>query len=129
MATILVAEGDADRRRALELPLRVAGYGVVEAADIVQPVIVACTAAPELVLLDIELLGGKGGSVLKRYSEFAVLSSIPVVLLAGGRKVTERTWKRSGPPASFVGRLTKATSSTRSDPLCGTRRRARARSS
>ena len=36
MATILVAESDAQLRGALELALRQAGYRVLEAADIIQ---------------------------------------------------------------------------------------------
>jgi DNA-binding response OmpR family regulator len=77
--TILIVEDDGVTRRALEVRLRTSGYDTVIASDGIMAMQVAQKKKPDLILLDLELPGGDGFSVMARFRQLTSLSSIPII--------------------------------------------------
>ena len=82
-ARVLVAEDSIVVRALLRAQLRDRGYDVVEAVDGVQALSVAEEAAPDVILLDIQMPRMDGFETLQRLKADEDLRDIPVVLITG----------------------------------------------
>jgi CheY-like chemotaxis protein len=79
---ILVADDDPVTLETLGAQLRAAGFQVVTAMDAMQALMVAQRAAPDLVLLDIQMPGGTGLNALKRLRTSSKTQGIPVIVIS-----------------------------------------------
>ena len=80
---IMVAEDDADNRLMLKTLLEIRGYRILEASDGQEAITVARDAAPDLILMDLQLprLNGLAVARLMRHDEG--LRHVPIVILSG----------------------------------------------
>lgn len=83
MATILVVDDEPSLRRLMRRTLEGAGYGVLEAADGPQALLLARSEAPALILLDVALPGLTGLEVCRTLRAGAATSRTPVLLISG----------------------------------------------
>jgi len=83
MKKILVADDDPLIVQILRAGLRAQGWDVVVAADAMQALMFAMNAAPDAILLDINMPGGTGVTALKRLKQSVKTAHIPVVVLSG----------------------------------------------
>jgi DNA-binding response OmpR family regulator len=83
MATILVVDDEPALRRLLRTALERAGYGVLEAADGPQALLLARTEEPGLILLDVALPGLSGLEVCRRLRAEPATKRTPVLLISG----------------------------------------------
>ncbi|MDQ2816035.1 MAG: response regulator [Actinomycetota bacterium] len=81
MATILLAEDDADIRLLVTLKLRQAGYQVREFGDGLSAVADAREHPPDLAILDIMMPGMSGLEVCQELRKDLATAKIPVILL------------------------------------------------
>jgi CheY-like chemotaxis protein len=82
-ATILVAEDSADAREMFQVLLERKGYAVVLASDGFEAVDVAIHALPDLILIDLELPGLDGLSVITELRLHPGLEEIPIIVISG----------------------------------------------
>ena len=79
---ILIAEDDMDLMRLAETILRGGGHAVIKAVDASQVLPRAQTGKPDLILLDINVPGGKGTDILTKLKRSTLTSSIPVIMVS-----------------------------------------------
>lgn len=82
MATVLVAEDDADIRELVAYKLHQAGHQVVSVADGLAAVAAARENAPDLAIVDVSMPGLSGMQVCAVLREDAATARIPVILLS-----------------------------------------------
>ena len=83
MSKILVADDSRFQVALLTRALQEKGFEVVTAQDALQAGMVALRAAPDAIVLDINMPGGSGIEVLKRLRRSTKTRSIPVVVVSG----------------------------------------------
>lgn len=79
---ILIAEDDKDLSRLAETILRASGHVVVKAFEASQILPSAQREKPDLILLDINMPGGKGSDMLVKLKRSSLTSSIQVVVVS-----------------------------------------------
>jgi DNA-binding response OmpR family regulator len=82
MATVLVAEDDADIRELVAYKLLQAGHQVVSVADGLSAVAAAREAVPDVAIVDVSMPGLSGVQVCTALREDAATARIPVILLS-----------------------------------------------
>ncbi len=87
---ILVIEDSPTARKVITVVLKREGFGVVEAGSGEEAIIVAETAQPSLILLDVMLPDTTGYDLLPRLRDFTHLSEIPVIMLTGRKGSMDR---------------------------------------
>ena len=83
MSKILVADDSRFQIALLSGALREKGFEVVVAEDALQAGMIALRAAPDAIVLDINMPGGSGIEVLKRLRRSTKTQRIPVVVVSG----------------------------------------------
>ena len=83
--TVLVADDQEDMRALLLVILSNAGYSVIEAADGIAAIEMACEQQPDVILLDVSMPVMNGLEVLKRLRENPVTRSIPVIMVTASQ--------------------------------------------
>lgn len=83
MSKILVADDSRFQVALLTQALQEKGFEVVAAQDALQAGMVALRAAPDAIVLDINMPGGSGIEVLKRLRHSTKTQRIPVVVVSG----------------------------------------------
>jgi two-component system cell cycle response regulator DivK len=81
MAVILVVEDNAANMKLAALLLRNANHSVLQAVDAESGLIVARTAQPDLILMDIQLPGMDGLTATTLLKQDPVTATIPVIAL------------------------------------------------
>jgi two-component system cell cycle response regulator DivK len=89
-ARILVVEDNEDNRALVVKVLARSGYEVNEAVSGEEALLVARAAPPDLVLMDLNLVGMSGFEATRRFKEDPDLSHIPVVALTAYAMVGDR---------------------------------------
>jgi DNA-binding response OmpR family regulator len=82
MATVLVAEDDADIRELVAYKLQQAGYQVVSVADGLAALAAARDNAPDVAIIDVSMPGLSGVQVCTALREHPATARIPVILLS-----------------------------------------------
>lgn len=82
MATVLVAEDDADIRELVAYKLQQAGHHVVSVADGLSAVTAARETLPDLAIVDVSMPGLSGMQVCTALRDHAATAGIPVILLS-----------------------------------------------
>ena len=82
MATVLVAEDDADIRELVAYKLHQAGHQVVTVADGLAAVAAAREKVPDLAIVDVSMPGLSGIQVCSALREHPATAGIPVILLS-----------------------------------------------
>jgi len=80
---ILIVDDERDFVRILSAHLKVRGYIIVAASDAVGAITVAQKERPDLIILDVNMPGGDGLTVLKRLAASNHTSLIPVIVVTG----------------------------------------------
>ena len=80
---ILIVDDDQDLLRGLSIRLNASGYRVCLAVDAISAISTARKEEPDLIILDIELPGGDGFTVMQRLSFLGNLATTPVIILTG----------------------------------------------
>jgi len=80
---ILIAEDDKDLLRLAETILRASGHVVIKALDASQILPGAQREKPDLILLDINMPGGKGSDFLVKLKRSSLTSNIQVIVVSG----------------------------------------------
>lgn len=83
---ILCVEDDHSMQLLLRSILQRAGYAVEIAEDAVQAVMLARTAVPDLIILDIMIPAGGGQSVLERVRNLTATRHVPVLIFSATPK-------------------------------------------
>lgn len=89
--TVMVVDDYEDIRFMLRLSLEKSGYRVVEAADGVEAIEVACREQPHLILMDLSLPLLDGLAATRRIHEYAELRNVPVVAISGWDSADDRS--------------------------------------
>ena len=87
---ILVVDDDPDLRLSLNVRLKANDYDVIFAADGVTSIAETRKHMPNLIILDLGLPAGDGFTVLNWLKSNDTLSSIPVIVLSGRDRTTNR---------------------------------------
>jgi DNA-binding response OmpR family regulator len=82
MATVLVAEDDADIRELVAYKLQQAGYQVVSVTDGLAALAAARDSAPDVAIVDVSMPGLSGVQVCTALREHSATTRIPVILLS-----------------------------------------------
>jgi DNA-binding response OmpR family regulator len=82
MATVLVAEDDADIRELVAYKLQQAGYQVVSVTDGLAALAAARDSAPDVAIVDVSMPGLSGVQVCTALREHPATTRIPVILLS-----------------------------------------------
>jgi DNA-binding response OmpR family regulator len=82
MATVLVAEDDADIRELVAYKLQQAGHQVVSVANGLAAVAVARDETPDVAIVDVSMPGLSGIQVCSALREHPTTAGIPVILLS-----------------------------------------------
>jgi putative two-component system response regulator len=99
---VLLIDDDPEFRLLISTQLRSRNITVAGAADTIQAITMARAKQPDVILLDIGLLGGDGFLVLERLKANMLLSPIPVIILtARDLKDVEEKALRAGAVASI----------------------------
>jgi two-component system, cell cycle response regulator DivK len=89
---VLVVEDEPDNARMIARTLRMRGYEVVLAADGKTAVDMAGSQQPDVILMDLLLAGGMGGSEATRQIKSAATThSIPVIMLSASHLASFQT--------------------------------------
>jgi len=80
---ILIVDDERDFVRILSANLKARGYNTVTASDAVGAITVAQRERPDLIILDVNMPGGDGLTVLKRLGASDHTSLIPVIVVTG----------------------------------------------
>lgn len=101
--TILVVEDDADIAFTLKLRLRMGGFRAVVSRDFKAALEVARTEPIEAALLDVNIPGGDGITLIGRLRQIETLESLPtVVLTASLRPSLEDEALKAGADGYFI---------------------------
>jgi len=107
---ILVVDDDPDLRLSLNVRLKANDYEVIFAADGVSSIAETRKHMPNLIILDLGLPAGDGFTVLNWLKSNDSLSSIPVIVLSGRDRSTNRDRVlKAGLSVSSKSRRTRAT--------------------
>jgi two-component system KDP operon response regulator KdpE len=79
---IMIVDDDLQLVLGLMPRLRAAGYKVISTPDAISAIWVAGKESPNLIILDLGLLGGDGFTVLERMRELPPIARIPVIVLS-----------------------------------------------
>jgi DNA-binding response OmpR family regulator len=79
-AKIMIVEDNPDIRQALEVQLRTAAYKTVWAEDASGAVALCARESPDLILLDLSLVGGDGFMVMERLKQLS--AHTPIIVLS-----------------------------------------------
>ena len=104
MATVLVADDDADIRDLVAYKLQQAGHKVVSVADGSAAVTAARDLLPDLAIVDVTMAGLSGIQVCAALRAEAATAAIPVILLSAGAHSGDSV---SGMAAGAVDYVTK----------------------
>jgi CheY-like chemotaxis protein len=102
--TILVVDDDDDVRSLIRAVVERRGYRVVTAADGAEALDLIARAAPDLVLLDVDLPGADGPAVCRRLKADPATRAIPVLVLTVDTREADR---QRGLAAGADGSVTK----------------------
>lgn len=80
---ILIVEDDMDLLRLAETILLDCGHEVIKAVDASQVLPIAQREKPDLILLDINMPGGKGSDILVKLKRSSLTSHIRVIVVSG----------------------------------------------
>lgn len=80
--TILLVDDEPDQREIYRAVLRHAGYHVLEAADAMEGIRLACEQQPDLILLDIALPQIDGWQAARILKQDARSASIPIIAIS-----------------------------------------------
>ncbi len=83
ISKILVVDDSRFQLTLLTRSLKEKGFEVVSAQDVMQASMIALRAAPDAIVLDINMPGGSGIDVLKRLKRSTRTQNIPVVVVSG----------------------------------------------
>jgi CheY-like chemotaxis protein len=100
--TILVVDDDPELRLALGIRLEDSQYNVVFAEDGVQSISQARMHMPDVILLDLGLPAGDGFSVLERIRTNHALCLIPIIVVSGRDRFTNRERALKGGAKAFL---------------------------
>jgi len=78
---VLVVDDEPEIVKAVGMRLRARGFEVLSAMDGVQATALACSALPDVIILDIGMPAGNGHIVASRLKENPKTASIPVIFL------------------------------------------------
>ena len=114
---VLVIEDDPATSRLVEYSLRHAGYQVIRAANGLEGIRMACSEAPDLVILDVMLPGLDGYEICHRLKADAATARLPILMFsAKAQEIDRNTGLKVGAdeyltkpaaPADIVGRVQK----------------------
>ncbi len=104
MATVLVADDDADIRDLVSYKLEQAGHQVVSVADGMSAVAAARAHAPDVAIVDVTMPGLSGMQVCAALRDDAATAEIPVILLSARAHAGD---SRTGLQAGAVDYVTK----------------------
>jgi twitching motility two-component system response regulator PilH len=91
-ATVLVVDDSRTMVHALRIFLESAGYFTIGALDGVQGLQAARLRRPDLILMDIVMPNMNGFEATRRLSRDPATSRIPVVIVSGSERATDRAW-------------------------------------
>ena len=77
---IMIVEDNPDIRQALEVQLRTANYITVWAEDAIGAIELCAESSPDLILLDLGLVGGDGFMVMERLQQ--INAQLPIIVLS-----------------------------------------------
>jgi len=80
---VLIADDDAEIQRVLSTAMWSLGFEPIAAADAMQAVMHARHSPPDVILLDVNMPGGSGLTVLKRLKTLPATRRIPVIVMTG----------------------------------------------
>jgi two-component system KDP operon response regulator KdpE len=80
LAKIMIVEDNPDIRQALEVQLKTASYDTVWAEDASGAIELCAEEAPDLILLDLGLVGGDGFMVMERLQQLN--AKTPIIVLS-----------------------------------------------
>jgi len=80
---VLIVDDDLDLLRGLNVRLRASGYDVVFATDTSLAISVARKEEPDVIILEIELPGDDGFTLMEQLSSLEALAHIPIIILTG----------------------------------------------
>ena len=80
---ILICEDDRDFARVLLIRLTHAGFEVGLAVDSLQVMQMARKNAPDCIVLDLNMPGGRGPEIVRRLEDNAQTAATPVILMSG----------------------------------------------
>ena len=83
ISKILVVDDSRFQLTLLTRSLQEKGFEVVSAQDVMQASMIALRAAPDAIVLDINMPGGSGIDVLKRLKRSTKTQNIPVIVVSG----------------------------------------------
>jgi DNA-binding response OmpR family regulator len=90
---ILLVDYEKDFARALKIRLKGSGYDVLLAFDSIQGIVMAKKEQPQLIILEMMILGGGGFAVAERLKLSTDTCDIPIIFLTGIPGVEERAYK------------------------------------
>jgi len=99
---ILIADDDRIQTLMISTRLKARGFNVVVAYDAIQAYTAAIRSLPDAIILDIQMPGGTGVSVLKHLKASAKTSQIPVIVLTGTLDPSEEPELRELGVAQFL---------------------------
>jgi DNA-binding response OmpR family regulator len=99
---ILIIDDERVSQLAIAAKLRSDGYCVVSAGDAVMATAIAKTEKPDLILLDVNLPGGDGITVMKRIASISSIALTPIIIMtAGDSPETQKRAFENGAVAFF----------------------------
>jgi CheY-like chemotaxis protein len=102
VATILIAEDEADIRNLVKLTLEIVGHTVLTVTNGEEAVQNARTELPDLVLLDVRMPRMNGMEACKAIKADEVSMHIPVAFLSGNEDVSEREKMEAAGAVGFI---------------------------
>jgi len=99
---ILIIDDERVSQLTIAARLRSDGYSVVSAGDAVMATAITKAEKPDLILLDVNLPGGDGFTVMKRIASISSIALIPIIIItAGDSPDTQKRAFESGAVAFF----------------------------
>src|SRR5207249_11536495 len=99
---ILIVDDDANTRLMLNARLKAKKYETVFAGDSYQAVSAARKEQPNLVILDIGLLGGDGFIVMERLKAMVALAGAPVIIVSAQDRRAVEAWAVEAGAKAFL---------------------------
>jgi DNA-binding response OmpR family regulator len=100
--TILLIDDDRTVTLLISTKLQRLGFDVVVAHDAMQGFMQATRCNPDAIILDINMPGGNGIEVLRKFKSSSKTSSVPVIILSGSQKSSDQTELMSMGASAFV---------------------------
>jgi len=97
-----MAEDDLQLLQAATVVLRALGHSIVHAVDASQVQSTALREKPDLILLDLNMPGGKGTDLLVRLQRNSMTSGIPVVVISGTQDPAILSFIAEGGAQGFI---------------------------